>query len=177
MTGGGGGPERSGGAPVGVGRRRSGPARPRSGLPPGAAGRDAGVDDGMEGSVTILREPAEWSLADLARLAAGPLEAAGALRAVAFGSYARGVADAWSDLDLAVVLDTDLPRLERGRLLEALHDAVPVSLDLLVYTPSEFERGRAAGLDVFAAIADEGKTIFPATASASASAPAEDEPG
>lgn len=126
----------------------------------------------MEGSVTILREPAEWSLADLARLAAGPLEAAGALRAVAFGSYARGVADAWSDLDLAVVLDTDLPRLERGRLLEALHDAVPVSLDLLVYTPSEFERGRAAGLDVFAAIADEGKTIFPAAASASASAAA-----
>ena len=29
---------------------------------------------------------------------------AGAKRAVAFGSYARGVADAWSDLDLAVVM-------------------------------------------------------------------------
>ena len=124
----------------------------------------------MEGSVTILREPARWSLADLARLAAGPLEAAGALRAVVFGSYARGVADAWSDLDLAVVIDTDLPRFERGRLLEELHGAVPVSLDLLICTPSEFERGRAAGLDVFAAIADEGKTIFPTAAPAAAPA-------
>ena len=115
----------------------------------------------MDGSVTIAREPARWSLTDLARRAAGPLEAAGAARAVAFGSYARGVADAWSDLDLAVVLDTDLSRFDRSRLLEELHDAIPVSLDLLIYTPSEFERGMAMGLDVFAAIADQGKTIYP----------------
>ena len=115
----------------------------------------------MEGSVTIVRRPAEWSLADLAQLAAGPLEAAGAERAVAFGSYARGVADAWSDLDLAVVLDTDLARIERGSLLADLHDAMPVPLDVLVFTPSEFARGVAAGLDLFAAMAAEGKTIFP----------------
>ena len=115
----------------------------------------------MDGSVVILREPAKWSLPELARRAAGPLRAAGATRAIAFGSYARGVADAWSDLDLAVVLDTDLPKLERSRLLEGLHDAMPVALDLLIYTPSEFETGSAAGLDVFAALADEGKTIFP----------------
>lgn len=135
---------------------------PERSAPLGSGLSGSGEEDGMEGSVTILREPARWSLADLSRLAAGPLKAAGALRAVVFGSYARGVADAWSDLDLAVVIDTDLPRLERGRLLEDLHDAVPVPLDLLIYTSSEFERGGAAGLDVFAAIASEGKTIFPA---------------
>ena len=118
----------------------------------------------MEGSVTIVREPAKWTLAELARLAARPLEAAGAKRAVAFGSYARGVADGWSDLDLAVVVDTDLARHERGELLEALHDALPVALDLLVYTPTEFTRGMAAGLDVFAAIAAEGRTIYPVKA-------------
>ena len=137
-----------------------GPAQARSGPP--AGGRTDEDGDGMEDPVTILREPARWSLAELSRLAVGPLEAAGALRAVVFGSYARGVADAWSDLDLAVVIDTGLPKLERSRLLEDLHDAVPVPLDLLIYTPSEFERGSAAGLDVFAAIATEGKTIFPA---------------
>ena len=115
----------------------------------------------MEGSVTIDREPAKWSLAEIARLAARPLAAAGAKRAVAFGSYARGAADAWSDLDLAVVIDTDLGRFERAGLLAELHDALPVSLDLLVYTPAEFARGMAVGLDVFAAIAAEGKTIFP----------------
>ena len=115
----------------------------------------------MEGSVTIIREPAKWSLAELARLAAPPLKAAGVKRAVAFGSYARGVADAWSDLDLAVVVDTDLARHERGELLEGLHDALPVALDLLVYTPAEFARGMAAEFDVFAAIAVEGRTFYP----------------
>ena len=115
----------------------------------------------MEGGVAVFNEPSMWSLANLARLAAEPLRAAGAERAVAFGTYARGVADAWSDLDLAVVIETDLPRLERGRLLGDLYDALPVSLDLLVFTPSEFERGAQAGFDVFAAIATDGKTIFP----------------
>ena len=115
----------------------------------------------MDGSVTIVRAPPKWSLEDLARLAAGPLAAAGARRAVAFGSYARGAADAWSDLDLAVVLDTELGRFERAGLLEELHGALPVALDLLVYTPAEFSRGMAAGLDLFAAIAAEGKTIYP----------------
>lgn len=115
----------------------------------------------MDRGVVVFNEPSEWSLANLARLAAEPLRAAGAKRAVAFGSYARGVADQWSDLDLVVVIETDLPRPERGRLLGDLYDALPVSLDLLVFTPSEFERGVRAGLDVFAVIATEGETIFP----------------
>ena len=115
----------------------------------------------MDGGVAVFNQPSNWSLANLAGLAAEPLRAAGAQRAVAFGSYARGVADAWSDLDLVVVIETDLPRLERGRLLADLYDALPVSLDLVVFTPSEFQRGAQAGLEIFAAIAAEGKTIFP----------------
>jgi predicted nucleotidyltransferase len=76
-----------------------------------------------------------------------------------FGSFARGTQDAYSDLDLAVVLDTTLPRLERHRALTELFDASPVGLDLLVYTPEEFERGLALGYDVFDAIRREGITI------------------
>ena len=115
----------------------------------------------MEGRVSVFNMPSKWSMANLACLADELLRAAGADRAVAFGSYARGVADAWSDIDLADVIETDLPRLERGRLLDGLHDTLPVSLDLLVFTPSEFELGVEAGLDVFSAIATEGKAIFP----------------
>ena len=117
--------------------------------------------ESVDGDIAVFNEPSKWSLTDLARIASGPLSAAGVKRAVAFGSYARGVADAWSDLDLVIVMETDLPRLERGRLLDDLYDTLPVSLDILVYTPAEFERGVKAGLDVFAAIASEGITIFP----------------
>lgn len=117
--------------------------------------------ESVDGDIAVFNEPSKWSLADLARIASVPLRAAGVKRAVAFGSYARGVADAWSDLDLVIVMETDLPRLERVRLLDDLYDTLPVSLDILVYTPAEFERGVKAGLDVFAAIASEGITIFP----------------
>ncbi len=110
--------------------------------------------------VAILNEPARWSLGDLARMASGPLERAGAERAVAFGSYARGTADAWSDLDLVVVMETDLRPFERARLVGGLCAALPVALDLQVFNPEEFTRGLASGYDVFAAISAEGKPFY-----------------
>jgi len=114
---------------------------------------------GHTGEVEVFRAEAGHTLDELARLARGPLEAAGAERAVAFGSYARGSADGYSDLDLVVVLDTDRPFLERWKLLRDLLDALPVPVDLLVYTPEEYRRGVAERRGVFSAIAEEGVTI------------------
>ena len=111
-------------------------------------------------AVTILRAPARHTLAELAERARGPLEASGAERAVVFGSWARGTADAWSDLDLAVVVRTALPPLERGALLTELLDALPVGVELLVYTPEEFARGLEERYGVFDAIAREGVTLY-----------------
>jgi predicted nucleotidyltransferase len=110
--------------------------------------------------VTIFRAPARWTLAELARMAAEPLRRAGAVRAVAFGSYARGTADAYSDLDLAVILDTQEPPLERPRRLRELLDALPLPVDLLVYTPEEFTRGLEGGRGMFAAIAGTGVPFY-----------------
>ena len=53
-----------------------------------------------------------------------------------FGSYARGRADLFTDLDILVVMDTDKAFAERLRMLYSLL-AVPVDLDLLCYTPLE----------------------------------------
>jgi predicted nucleotidyltransferase len=110
--------------------------------------------------VTVVRGAARHTLEELADRARDPLEAAGAERAVVFGSWARGCADAFSDLDLAVVIETPLPPLERGCLLRALVEALPVGVDLLVYTPAEFRRGLDERFGVFDAIAREGVTIY-----------------
>jgi predicted nucleotidyltransferase len=60
------------------------------------------------------------------------------LRISVFGSYARGRADLFTDLDVLVVMKTDEGILERlGRLYSLV--AAPVDLDLLCYTPEEFE--------------------------------------
>jgi predicted nucleotidyltransferase len=114
----------------------------------------------MPDDVVVVRAPARATLIELARLASPVLRAAGAERAVAFGSFARGTADGFSDLDLAVVLPTDLPQTERGSLLKELFEIMPVGLDLLVYTPDEFARGRERGLGVFEAIEREGVTVY-----------------
>ena len=110
--------------------------------------------------VTVLQSPARHTLAELARIGAEPLRRAGAERAVAFGSYARGTADGYSDLDLVVVLSTDRPPTERWPLLRELLDALPVSVDLLVYTPEEFARGMERRVGIFDAIASEGVVLY-----------------
>ncbi|MDE0109451.1 MAG: nucleotidyltransferase domain-containing protein [Bryobacterales bacterium] len=115
----------------------------------------------MDAGIAIGNETPMWSLANLARIAPEPLHAVAVKRAVAFGSHARGAAGTQSDLDLVVVIETDIPRLERGRLLGDLCHALLVSPDVLVLIPAEVAHGSRAGLNVFAAIAAERITVFP----------------
>jgi predicted nucleotidyltransferase len=110
--------------------------------------------------VVVLGGKSPYTLDDLAQRASAPLQAAGVERAIAFGSYARGTADAYSDLDLVVVMRTDLPRLERHRALAPLLEAIPVPVDLLVYTPEEYELGMQRRLGIFDAVAREGVAIY-----------------
>ncbi len=117
-------------------------------------------DFAMPAEVTVVQSPVRYSLKELNRLAVEPLRRSGAERAVVFGSYARGSADGYSDLDLAVVLDTHLPPSARWPLLREVLDALPVSVDLLVYTPEEFARGVEQGFGVFDAIVREGVPFY-----------------
>lgn len=58
-------------------------------------------------------------------------------RVVVFGSFAQKQVGEWSDLDVVVVMDTDLSFFARSRTV--LQQVAPsVTLDLFVYTPSEW---------------------------------------
>jgi len=60
-------------------------------------------------------------------------------RIILFGSLAQGRVWDWSDVDLVVVKQTALPFLDRvDEVLRLLQPRV--GLDVLVYTPEEFER-------------------------------------
>lgn len=59
-----------------------------------------------------------------------------------FGSYTRGEADLFTDLDLLVVMRTELGFVERLRKLYRLL-SLPVDVDIICYTPEEFESMRA----------------------------------
>ena len=65
----------------------------------------------------------------------------GAVLVVVFGSVARGTVAPTSDLDMIAVIESDLPFI--ARLERLYHELQPnVGLDLLVYTPREFEEMR-----------------------------------
>lgn len=56
-----------------------------------------------------------------------------------FGSYARGVADIFTDLDILIIMKTDKPFIDRLKEIYSTL-ALPVDADILCYTPEEFAR-------------------------------------
>jgi nucleotidyltransferase-like protein len=59
-----------------------------------------------------------------------------------FGSYADGKATDDSDIDLLVVMHSELPPHKRNIAVKRLFPHRTFSLDAFVYTPEEFERFR-----------------------------------
>ncbi|MEO5333197.1 MAG: nucleotidyltransferase domain-containing protein [Magnetococcus sp. YQC-5] len=65
--------------------------------------------------------------------------AANPLKIILFGSYATGTANEDSDLDLMVITSEDRNRLEATMRLRDVIGDIGVGVDVLVYTPTEFE--------------------------------------
>lgn len=78
-------------------------------------------------------------------------------RAILFGSYARGRADLLTDLDILIVMESDRDFLTRTAEMYR-YLAMPVDLDLLVYTPEELERNKERGF--IRRALEEGTTIY-----------------
>jgi predicted nucleotidyltransferase len=78
---------------------------------------------------------------------------------ILFGSFCSGDLSEWSDLDLVIVKETQAPFLERIRqVLELLKPQV--GLDLLVYTPDEFERLSRERAFVRQEILNKGRVVY-----------------
>lgn len=79
-------------------------------------------------------------------------------KVILFGSLARGDVTSTSDIDLIVVMDTDSPFLQR--LHEVYSAVLPQrSVDILVYTPQEFQSMREENPFVRKAL-DEGSVLY-----------------
>lgn len=59
---------------------------------------------------------------------------------VLFGSHATGTATEESDIDLLVVMESELPPHKRNIALKRLFPRRSFSLDAFVYTPQEFSK-------------------------------------
>ena len=112
--------------------------------------------------VTIMADKAV-TFDDITRAIVPELKKGDARLAVLFGSYGRGDADKFSDLDLIVVAETGRPFIERFKDFVGVWHVSPVkSIDMFVYTPEEFESMRLTDDSFVSRALEEGKIIFEA---------------
>ena len=77
-----------------------------------------------------------------------------------FGSHADGTATADSDVDLVVVMDSELPPHKRNIMLKRLFPHRSFALDAFVYTPQEFQRYKDVPGTVVYQAAHHGKLLY-----------------
>jgi len=81
-------------------------------------------------------------------------------RVYLFGSWARGEEDDLSDLDVVVIKRTSSPFFDRLREVLELLPPSTGGIDVLVYTPEEFEAMQREGNAFAEMIVEEGKLIY-----------------
>jgi len=64
---------------------------------------------------------------------------------ILFGSYAWGEPDEDSDLDLFLIMESQLRRDERSRVVQKIFSDRTFPLDIIVYTPKELENSLKRG--------------------------------
>jgi len=76
-----------------------------------------------------------------------------------FGSWARGEQDEASDIDVVVIMHTELPFLERAIPLCRTFPLDLGAVDLLVYTPEEWEAMQRDGNAFAETVIQEGRVV------------------
>ena len=79
---------------------------------------------------------------------------------ILFGSYANGSPTPDSDVDLMVVVESDLPPTQRYLAVSRLLDPRPFPLDLLVKRPDEIHRDLQAGNFFIRDIMSQGRVLY-----------------
>ena len=80
---------------------------------------------------------------------------------ILFGSWAWGTPHEDSDVDLLIVVESDKPRMERQREVDALLSHREIAMDILVYTPHELEESINKNRNLFLEdIVHNGKTLY-----------------
>ena len=107
----------------------------------------------MTASKKVFHRGDKPSIDEIRAALAPELRSGGASKAIVFGSYARGDADGYSDLDMIVVAPTDRPFF-------GVRDVWRKGLDMLIYTEAELEEMLAERRSFIEIALEEGVVIY-----------------
>jgi uncharacterized protein len=77
-----------------------------------------------------------------------------------FGSYGSRNASPESDLDILVIMETDLPKHKRATPIRLLFKPTPCAMDILVYTPEEIEYWNGTPNHIITEIFQSGRIVY-----------------
>lgn len=81
-------------------------------------------------------------------------------KVILFGSWARGDQGPQSDIDLMVIQETPLPRHQRYAQIRRLFWGLGLAMDILVYTPEEFDLYRSVPGSLTHTVTTEGRVMY-----------------
>ncbi len=79
---------------------------------------------------------------------------------ILFGSYANGVPDENSDVDLLIIKDTEKTRPERGIEVRKILSGTMVPMDILIYTNQEIKESEKKKYSFVYQALTNGKTLY-----------------
>jgi predicted nucleotidyltransferase len=115
---------------------------------------------GEKGKISVAVQPSTFEEVVSSIIAVA--QEIGATKAILFGSFARGTSDRRSDVDVVFVQQTQERFVERpGRALRLLYERIRGrAIDVLIYTPAEFEAMKNAGNRFIERVLSEGKVLY-----------------
>jgi len=81
-------------------------------------------------------------------------------KVIIFGSYAKGTATIKSDLDICVIMETELPMAHRANDLKPMLSYSVIAIDVHIYTPQEVEEYSKEQFSFIDSIIKSGRVVF-----------------
>lgn len=88
------------------------------------------------------------------------VEAVYPLKIILFGSYVYGLPEKDSDIDILVVMSSNLPRYRRSVPIYKALAGLLIPKDILVYTPQEIEEWSDVSQAFITTVMKKGKVIY-----------------
>ncbi len=82
------------------------------------------------------------------------------LKIILFGSYVKSETKNPNDLDILIVMKSNVPAHKRAAKVKMLFNPSPCPMDVIIYTPEEFNKWRGTANHIITEAIHNGKIVY-----------------